>query len=65
VLAAPLAEAQGRKARLSQDLAEHLNAKRESPARVIVNGSPEQIEALAARHGAVVRKQLRMARCST
>ena len=49
------------RARLSKDLSDRLAARVEAPTDVIVAGSDEQIEALATRYGARVKKRLRNA----
>jgi serine protease AprX len=56
--AAP-ALAQPHRARLSQDLAEHLTARREAAVRVIVRGSDEELRGLEQRYGARLVKTLR------
>ena len=54
------AEAAGsHRATLSKDLAERLAAGDQSAARVIVTGTPQQIQILAQRYGAQIKKQLR------
>src|SRR4029453_18839884 len=52
-----IAEAGPHRARLSRDLAEGL--KNGQPATVIVAGTDSELEAIAARHGARVKKLLR------
>ena len=54
-------EAGQQRARLSTDLSDRLAARVEAPTDVIVAGSDEQIEALATRYGARVKKRLRNA----
>jgi subtilisin family serine protease len=46
------------RARVSKDLADHLKAATGAPVDVIVDGTPEDIRRLAARHGARVKKAL-------
>ena len=59
LLAAPAdAEAQGRRARLSEDLAEQLRSGLQADTTVIVNGTQARVDRIAARHGLVVRKRL-------
>ncbi|MCA1558754.1 MAG: S8 family peptidase [Acidobacteria bacterium] len=53
------AQAGPHRARLSGDLAERLAQGRDEPTSVIVSGSRHEIEALAARHGARLKKLLR------
>jgi subtilisin family serine protease len=53
------AVAQSHRARLSQDLAEHLSARREASVRVIVRGGEADLQDLATRYGAQVVKTLR------
>ncbi len=54
-------EAGQQRAHLSKDLSDRLAARVEAPTDVIVAGSDEQIEALATRYGARVKKRLRNA----
>ena len=54
-------EAGQQRARLSKDLSDRLAARVEAPTDVIVAGSDEQIEALATRYGARIKKCLRNA----
>ena len=58
LFAATAAEAQGRRARLSEDLAKKLARGDSSTTSVIVNGSQQQAMAVAARHGLRVAKLL-------
>ena len=60
VLTVPV-EAGQRRARLSKDLSDRLAARVEAPTDVIVAGSDEQVQALATRYGARVKKRLRNA----
>src|SRR5262245_16632476 len=57
-LVAPSAQAQGRRARLSADLAEKVQRGTADSTPVIVRGSATRIQALAARHGLRVSKFL-------
>ncbi len=52
------ADAQPRRARLSTDLATHLNSQATADVDVIVSGSSERVDALARRHGLRVKKFL-------
>ena len=61
VLFSVLVEAGQQRARLSKDLSDRLAARVEAPTDVIVAGSDDQIEALAMRYGARVKKKLRNA----
>ena len=54
-------EAGQQRAKLSKDLSDRLAAGVEAPTDVIVAGSDEQIEALATRYGARIKKRLRNA----
>ncbi len=54
-------EAGQQRARLSKDLSDRLAARVEAPTDVIVAGSDGQIDALATRYGARVKKRLRNA----
>ena len=56
---APGAEAAGRRARLSDDLTLKLQAGDLSGTDVIVGGTPARVDAIAARHGLVVKRRLR------
>ena len=60
VLTVPV-EAGQHRARLSKDLSDRLAARVEAPTDVIVAGSDEQVQALATRYGARVKKRLRNA----
>src|SRR6185436_13746868 len=53
------AEARQRGPRLSKDLADRVNARLDAPASVIVSGSDRDVQTLATRYGARVRKSLR------
>ena len=50
--------AQGRRARLSDDLARRLQTGDDSETSVILTGSPERIDEVAARHGLQIQKRL-------
>src|SRR5882762_1348377 len=50
--------AQGRRAHLSSDLQQHLDAGDSTTTTVIVSGTSDEIAAVAARHGARVRRLL-------
>jgi len=52
------ADAQGKRAHLSDDLQRHLDAGDATATTVIVSGTSEQVAALAARHGLRVRRAL-------
>ncbi len=60
-LAVPAADAaaQGRRARLSDDLVRRLQAGDTANHTIIVTGSPAQVSGLAQRHGLTVRKRLK------
>jgi hypothetical protein len=58
ILFAVGADAQPRRARMSRDLAERLQARRGDAARVIVEGDAARVQALARRHGGRVTKVL-------
>ena len=58
LLSADVASAQGRRARLSKDLAERLRAGDAREASVIVTGTDAQVTTLAARHGLRITKRL-------
>ena len=60
VLAVPV-EAGQRRARLSRDLRDRLAARVEASTDVIVGGSDEQLQTLATRYGARIKKRLRNA----
>src|SRR5712691_2995975 len=53
-----VAAAQGRRAHLSDDLQQHLDAGDSTATTVIVSGTPAQVAAIAARHGLRVRRTL-------
>ena len=55
------ADAGPRRARLSRDLSERLAARVEASTDIIVTGSDEQVQTLATRYGARVKKRLRNA----
>ena len=57
LFASVTADAQGR-AHLSDDLQQHLDAGDATATTVIVTGTPDQIAAIAARHGLGVRRLL-------
>ncbi len=59
--AAISAEAGPRRARLSRDLSERLAARVDASTDVIVTGSDEQVNELATRYGARVKKRLKNA----
>ena|SRR5688572_30686097 len=52
------ASAQGRRARLSEDLVERLRSGDTTETSVIVTGTQSQVNALAERHGLRIRKRL-------
>lgn len=52
------ASAQGRRARVSEDLRQAIDAGNTSATSVIVTATPARVNAIARRHGLVVRKQL-------
>ena len=58
VLAPSSVSAQGRRARLSEDLADQIRAAATTPTCVILPGSQAHIDTLATRHGLRVRKRL-------
>jgi serine protease AprX len=53
------AQAEPHRARLSRDLAERVARGSNEPAAIIVSGSPERVQLLAARYGARITKSLR------
>src|SRR5688500_17590643 len=52
-------EAGERKPRLSKDLADHVSARRDAPASVIVSGTDAEIDTLAARYGAKIKRRIK------
>src|SRR5438094_503823 len=58
LFASVTADAQGQRAHLSNDLQQHLDAGDATATTVIVTGTPDQIAAIAARHGLGVRRLL-------
>ena len=58
LLAAPAAQAQGRRARLSEDLKQRLRQGDQDTTSVIVTGSPARVAAIAAKHGLRIRNAL-------
>ena len=58
LLAASAAPAQSRTARLSEDLARQVATADPAPVRVILTGSPEEVDTLVARHGLRLRRRL-------
>src|SRR5205823_2921325 len=58
LFASVTADAQGQRAHLSADLQQHLDAGDATATTVIVSGTPDQIAAIAARHGLGVRRLL-------
>jgi hypothetical protein len=58
-LSSPEAWAQGRRARLSEDLEERLRTGDTSETSVIITGTQASVNAVAARHGLRIRKRLR------
>src|SRR5258705_6147854 len=52
------ADAQGKRAHLSDDLQRHLDAGDATPTTVIVSGTSDGVAAIAARHGLKVRRAL-------
>src|SRR5687767_8300958 len=55
----PDAAAQGKGARLSQDLADRLRAGDREATSIIVSGTASEVDAIAARHGLQIRKRLK------
>src|SRR5688500_18214802 len=58
VMAPADAAAQGRRARLSDDLDQQLRSGSLTDSSVIVSGTQARVDRIAARHGLVVRKRL-------
>ena len=56
--------AQGHRARVSADLADHLTAGSQN-IDVIVHGTPAEVNAIAKRYNVKITKNLETARCST
>jgi len=59
VVSVPDAVAGGRRARVSEDLARRIDAGDPSSTSVIITGTQASIDAIAARHGVIVRKRLK------
>src|SRR5690349_18881652 len=57
-LLASSAEAGQRRARLSRDLADRLSSQNATSADVIVSGTDEQVQVLATRYGARIKRRL-------
>src|SRR5688572_26599776 len=52
-------EAGERKPRLSKDLADHVSARSDAPVSVIVSGTDAEVETLAARYGATIKRRIK------